>query len=112
MRRTLPALTILGLTMTAAAFAATPFDGTYRGEYSSIGGAGARCPAGSAMTLTIRDGQFTWRNQSDATPIQVGPDGSFSGQNGRRFVTGRVAGGKITATTSGLACNYAWSLSK
>lgn len=103
-------LSLLVLTLPAAA--ATPFDGVYKGGNTSAGGAGMRCPPGSSFSVKVLDGVFNWKHDGASEPVQVGPDGSFNGRSGMRFIVGRVVDGKMTATTSGTSCNYAWSLSK
>jgi hypothetical protein len=44
--------------------------------------------------------------------VQIAPDGSFSGRSGRRFISGRIAHGTLTASTKSEYCNYDWSLTR
>ena len=95
-----------------AAWAATPFDGVYRGNFENAGGPGMRCPAGAAIAFTVRDGAFTWRLPAGEVSVPVGIDGSFSAQNGSRFVNGRITDGRMTARTTGGPCFYTWTLAR
>lgn len=103
----LPALTMLAVAEPVAA--ATPFDGVYKGGNTLAGGGGTRCAAAVNFNVVVKDGVFEWRLGNETAPVRVGPDGSFSGQSGVRFINGRIVDGKLTASTTGSVCNYTWS---
>ncbi len=100
-----------GLVLCSAAWAASPFDGAYKGDYR-LGGGGGSCPAGGPFTVRVADGKFEWVIGQDRTTVTIAADGSFSGQNGRRYLQGKAESGRITAQTLGAACNYTWALSR
>lgn len=91
--------------------AASPFDGTYKGDFRLSGGAG-QCPAGGPFTVRVTDGKFDWGTGPDRTAVTIAADGSFSAQSGRRFLNGKAANGAIAARTSGGSCDYAWTIAR
>jgi hypothetical protein len=113
MRAWLAVLALAALPTLPAA-AASPFDGVYGGTWTHNGGTlgAGRCPDGGGMSLRVTDGSFPWRGGGQPTRVQIAPDGTFNGQSGQRFISGRVANGKLTATTRDQYCVYDWALSR
>ena len=92
--------------------AAGPLDGTYRGDTSLVGSRGRRCTPGGAMRVRVVDSAFDWKRDGQLVSVKIGPDGTFSSQNGRRFVSGTITGNTLSAVAKGAACDYSWTLAK
>jgi hypothetical protein len=107
---------VLSVVLCAAsvvALAAGPYDGLYKGTFTLSGGPlMRRCDPGTGFSLTVRDNQFRWSGGGETVLVRIAPDGSFSARSGQRFITGRIADGKLIATTRSQYCNYDWSLTR
>ena len=111
-RQTMILQVSLGVMLSHAALAASPYDGVYSGSATWAGNGHGPCQPPPDFKVTIRDGQFNYGRPEDRVPVTVGPDGSFSAQSGQRYLQGKVSGAQMTASTSGGNCNYLWSLRK
>ena len=100
--------------ITAGAWAASPFDGTYHGTYTWAGNGNATRCGGGDMRVTVTDGKFAYTPLGGAgsATATVGPDGSFSAQAGDRYLSGKIQGDQLTGTTTGGRCNFIWALKK
>ncbi len=101
----------------AAASAQAPVDGVFVGGADISGAAGGRAANGRCnqtmrFTLHVRDRSFVWRLPTSQVPVAIAPDGSFSAQNGSRFINGRIQGTHLAAQTTGRGCSYVWSLDR
>ena len=96
---------------------AVPVDGVYAGGADLLGtaqgrAAQGRCDQRIAFKLRIKDRAFTWKLPTSQAAILIAPDGTFSGQNGRRVINGSIHGAHFAARTVGPGCNYIWSLDR
>lgn len=100
--------------LASGAHAASPFDGVYHGSNTSNGNGNYRCDPGREFTIRVVDGKFNYGGggESERVSVPVAADGSFSAQAGQRYLSGKIQGSSMTATTSGSRCNYTWNLSK
>ena len=87
-------------------------DGIYKGTVTPTKIANRRCPRPGEATARIRDGVLTrrWNNQTLTATVQ--PDGTFSGQGGRAFLTGKVGGGVLEFDVVGESCGYHFALTQ
>lgn len=106
------AAALTGAASAGAAWAATPYDGTYKGSATLSASRGGKCDPQLAFSLPVRDGKFNWRlpGGGGMEVVTLKPDGSFAAQNGKRFLTGKATDGKLTAHTVGDFCEYDWAL--
>lgn len=110
--RMMLALVAAAFASMAPAWAATPFDGTYKGSATLSASRGGKCDQTLAFSLPVREGKFNWRlpGAGAMEVVTLKPDGSFSAQNGKRFLSGKAGDGKLTAHTVGDYCEYDWAL--
>jgi hypothetical protein len=113
----LACLLLLAAPGVGRAQAPAPVDGVYDGGADIQGAATGRAASGRcdqriAFKLHIRNRTFTWKLSTSQTSVTVSPDGSFSAQNGGRFLSGRIQGTHFAANTTGRGCGYIWSLDR
>jgi len=115
-------ITLCCLSLTPAAIAAAPNDGTYHGAIQLMRGETPPCArTGTPRVMTITNNQLTYMHFGDMKfSPDVGPDGSFSGRafrstaarGGSYDLKGRVSGGHIEADLSNSQCTYHMSLTR
>ncbi len=122
-RRSLPAALVIGLALAAPAGAAGPFDGTYKGNQTTLRTNGsAECAHldHPNMVVVVQDSQFVRRWGEATLNVTVGPDGSFSStvatSDSRKLrnivIKGRIAGGTLDAEIGTPLCAAHLSLTK
>jgi len=111
---------VAGTSMPAPSDAASLFDGSYAGTRATTRGGPPTCSDATTGRIIIQDGKFSFKVAAVMLELAVRPDGSF--ENSAAYMVarrsevarlaGRIAGNRLTATTSSANCEYTLDLTR
>jgi hypothetical protein len=121
MRRVVCFAAALALVPVTLAFAASPFDGQYKGANTLTRGAPPTCAEGRAITWSVTDGHISIKYGNVPITADVAADGSFrtnvhyqvgGKQQAEATMQGRITGANLEADVESYACKYHYALKK
>jgi hypothetical protein len=97
-------------------------DGHYKGLETLVRDQSPKCTAGSGgekiRQIVVKNDTIYWKTgvaapwDTKTVPVRVQPDGSFKGQFGFEFLSGRINGNEMSGWTGSSACGWSLRLRK